>query len=295
MPPRAMWTGQLRFSLVTFAVRLYTATESANRFTLNQLHKDCHQRLKQQMVCPVHGPVERDEIVKGYEYEKDTYVLIEKEELENLKLETTKTIDLVQFVPEGEIDPLYIESPYYLGPDGPVAEEAFRVIREALRKAGRVAIGKLVLHNREHIVAIRPHENGMMLSTLRYASEVRSAAEYFKDVKNGKVDPEQLELAETIIDKKTGKFDPGAFHDRYHDAFLKLVKAKVEGSTPVEVGAPEEAPVSFNFMEALKRSAEQAEKQPGAKPEKAAGKTPRKPAAKSVPAEAPAPKKRKLA
>ncbi len=292
MPPRAMWTGQLRFSLVTFGVRLYAATESAGRVSMNQLHKGCHQRLKQQMLCPVHGPVERDDIVKGYEYEKDTYVIIEKEELDNLKLETTKTIDLVQFVDAGEINPLFIDAPYFLGPDGPVAEDAFRVIREALRKTNRVGVGKLVLHSREHIVALRPEGNGMMLTTLRYASEVRAPAEYFKDIANGQVEKEQLELATTIIKKKSSKFNPAAFTDRYQDAFFKLVKDKVEGAPPIEVRA-EEAPVTFNFMEALKRSVEQAD-QRGETPAPArSAKTPRKPAARSVPADQGAQKQKK--
>ncbi len=302
MPPRAMWTGQLRFSLVTFGVRLYAATESSGRVSMNQLHKGCHQRLKQQMACPVHGPVERDDIVKGYEYEKDTYVIIEKEELDNLKLETTKTIDLVQFVDADEINPLFIDAPYFLGPDGPVAEEAFRVIREALRKSNRVGVGKLVLHNREHVVALRPETNGMLLTTLRYASEVRSPAEFFKDISNGQVDKEHMEMALTIIKKMSSKFNPAAFTDRYQDAFITLVKEKVEGAPPIEV-KEDETPASFNFMEALKRSVEQAkpgEAEPGAEPaaRRAPGqKAPRKPAAKSAPAEqgAQAPKKRKLA
>ena len=303
MPPRAMWTGQLRFSLVTIGVRLYAATESAGRVSLNQLHKGCHQRLKQQMVCPLHGPVERDDIVKGYEYEKDTYVIIEKEELENLRLETTKTIDLVEFVPSDGVDPLFIDAPYFLGPDGPVAEEAFRVIREALRKTDRVGIGKLALHSREHIIALRPSGNGMLLSTLRYASEVRSPVEYFKDIENGQVDKEQLDLAMTIIKKKAGKFDAEEFTDRYQDAFMKLIKDKAQGAVTIEAPA-EEAPVTFNFMEALKRSvedtgerpAEKAEAKSGEKPAKAAGKIPRKPAAKSAPSQPAAQqKKRKLA
>lgn len=276
MPPRAMWTGQLRFSLVTLGVRLYAATESTSRVSMNQLHKGCHQRLKSQLQCPVHGPVERDEIVKGFEYEKDSYVIIEKEELDALKLETTKTIELIEFVDASEIDPLFMDTPYFLGPDGPVAEEAFRVIREALKKSNRVGVGKLVLHSREHIVAVRPHENGMMLTTLRYASEVRSSAEYFKDLGNGKVDKEQLELAQTIIEKKAGEFDASEFQDRYQEAFFALVKAKAEGAAPVQV-REEEAPTTFNFMEALKRSVEQTGPAKPAKKGKA-----RKPAAASV-------------
>jgi len=281
MPPRAMWTGQLRLSLVTLGVRLYSATESASRVSMHQLHRGCHHRLKQKMVCPEHGEVGRDEIVKGYEYEKGSYVIIEKEELDALKLETTKTIDLVQFVEAGEIGQMYVDSPYYLGPDGPVAEEAFRVIREALSKTGRVGIGKLVLQSRERLVALRPKDTGILLTTLRYESEVRSAEPYFKDIRNGEVDAEQLELAETIIERMSSSFDPAAFKDRYKDAFFELVKEKVEGAEPVE--APEEAaPPTYNFMEALKRSVEE-EAAPAKKTSKKKAKTKRKPAAKSEP------------
>ena len=283
MPPRAMWTGQLRLSLVSFGVRLYAATESAQRVSMNQLHKDCHQRLRNQLVCPVHGPVKREEIEKGYEYEKDSYVIINPSDLESLKLASTKTIELVQFVGEDEIEPLYINAPYYLGPDGPVAEEAFRVIREAMRRSKKVGIGKFVLHGRENLVALRVSGKGFLLTTLRYASEVRRGEQFFADVKDGQVDKEQIKLAESIMKAKTGKFEPGKFKDLYKDAFFEIVKAKIEGEQPVFV-EEEEAPKTFNFMDALKQSVTEAQQAaPRKKPTKrTAKKAPKKPAAKSV-------------
>ncbi len=290
MPPRAMWKGQLRLSLVSFGVRMYSATESGARVSLNQLHADCHQRVKNQLTCPVHGPITRDEIVKGYEYEKDSYVLIDEEDLANIRLESTKTIDLVQFVDEGEIDPLYYDSSYFIGPDGPVAEEAFSVIREAMKRAGKVGLGKVVMRSREQVVALSVEGRGFLLSTLRYADEVRQPKDYFSDIRIGDVDEEQVALATSIIESKAKAFDPGAFSDEYREKFFELVKAKLKGAEPVLVDEDEPAQ-SFNFMEALKQSVEDATGKAPAK--KAASKsttkkktarkkTAKKPAAKSA-------------
>jgi len=258
MAPRAMWTGQLRLSLVTFGVRMYAATESSQRVSMNQLHKDCHQRVRQQLVCPTHGPIGRDEIVKGYEYEKDHYVLIEQEDLDAIKLESTKTIEATHFVDPEEIDAMYLDAPYFLGPDGPVAEEPYSVIREAMASSGKVGIGKIVMTGRERIVAIRVLGKGFLMNTLRYPAEIRSEEPYFKDLRSVDVDEEQLALATSIMDKKASSFDPEQFTDRYRDAFFEIVKAKVEGAEPVEVGE-QEAPSSFNFMDALRQSVEEAD------------------------------------
>jgi DNA end-binding protein Ku len=281
MPPRAIWTGQLRLSLVSFGVRLYAATESATRVSMNQLHKGCNQRVRNQLVCPVHGSIDRDQIVKGYEYEKDKYVILAQEDLDAIKLPSGRTIDLVQFVGEGEIDPLYIDAPYYLGPDGPVAEEAFRVIREALREAGKVGIGKLSLHGREHAVMVRPSGKGFLLSTLRYASEVRGGDQFFSDVSDGAADREQLKLAQSIMQSKTAPFDPSAFGDRYQQAFFEIVKAKIQGEQPVLV-EHEEAPSTFNFMDALRLSVEEAQRAAAGKPAAPAKAARKKPPAASV-------------
>lgn len=293
MAPRAMWTGQLRLSLVSFGVRLYAATESSGRVSMNQLHKDCHQRVRNQLVCPVHGPIGRDEIVKGYEYEKDSYVIIEQEDLDNIRLESNKTIELVEFVDADEIDPLYVDSPYYLGPDGKVAEEPFNVIREAMKRAGKVGIGKVVMYGRERIVALQPEGRGFLLTTLRYAGEVRSSEDLFKDIKADSVDEEQLALASSIMEKKAGSFDPSEFTDRYQEAFFEIVKAKVEGQEPVTV-SDEETPRSFNFMDALRQSVEEAERdkeeRPAAEKKTASKKAASKKTSKKAPAKKPAAK-----
>ncbi len=305
MPPRAMWTGQLRLSLVTFGVRMYAATESTRRVAMNQLHEGCNQRVRQQLTCPVHGTIGRDEIVKGYEYEKGSYVIITEEDLETIRLESTKAIELVQFVDANEIDPIYFNAPYFLGPDGPVAEEPFNVIREAMGKAGKIGLGKVVMHGREQVVALKVDGRGFQLTTLRYPSEVRQGEQFFKDVRLIEPEAEMMQLAESIIDKKTSKFDPDAFEDKYKEAFFELVKQKVDGETPVTV-EDEEPAQSFNFMDALRQSVEQsaapapppAAKKPagrsasakGAK--KASSKTAskKKPAAKSVSGSKKAPK-----
>ena len=279
MPPRAMWTGQLRLSLVSFGVRMYAATESSKRVAMNQLHKDCHQRVRNQLNCPVHGAINREDIVKGYAYEKDAYIVIDQEDLEAIRLESTKTIDLVQFVDPDEIDALYFNSPYFIGPDGPVAEEAFRVIREAMRRTGKIGIGKLVLQGREHIVALSVNGKGFLMTTLRYASEVRNGEEIFRDITDGEIDEEQLTLAESIMQSKAASFDPAKFRDQYQEAFFEVVKAKMEGEKPVFV-EDEDTTVAFNFMEALKESVAKVEKGGGKKTTKK--KTKKKPPAKSV-------------
>lgn len=297
MPPRAMWTGQMRISLVSFGVRLFAATESGRTVSMNQLHKDCHQRLKQQMMCPVHGAVTRDEIVKGYEYEKDKYVIMAQEDLDGIRLESTKTIDLVRFVDAGAVDPVYVDSPYYLGPDGPVAAEAFGVIREAMSRAGKAGIGKLVMHGRERVLMVRVKGRGFEVATLRYAAEVRSADDVFEEVKLGPVDEEQLALASSIIQSKSGAFEPAAFEDKYSDAFFEIVKRKVEGRQAEPEGDDVSAPAPINFMEALKASVAAVEQSQGgeASPARAASrskeatgaraKSAKKPASGAKPAE----------
>jgi DNA end-binding protein Ku len=299
MPPRSMWKGQLRLSLVSFGVRLYAATESAGRVTMNQLHADCHQRLKNQLSCPVHGPVGRDEVVKGYEYEKDTYVIIEPDDIEAIRLKSTKVIDLEQFVDAGEIDDMLIDSPYFLGPDGPVAEEPFRVIREAMRETGTVGIGKVVMHSRERVVSIQPQGRGFLLTTLRYANEVRKPDQYFTDVKDDAVNDEQLALARNIIESRRGSFDASAFSDSYRDAFFDMIKTKVAGQKPVIV-EDEQTPTAYNFMDALRESVAQAGSS-AAKPKSKAAtkkkttKKAKKPAAKSVTKKKTVSKKKKRA
>ncbi|MBV8414692.1 MAG: Ku protein, partial [Verrucomicrobia bacterium] len=155
MALRASWSGYLKLSLVTIPIRMYNAIGSSSRVSLNQLHKNCRHRVRQQLVCPEHGKLERDDIVRGYEYEKDKYIVIDESDLEKIKLETTKTIDLTQFVEAGEVDPMFFDKPYYVAPDGPMAEDAFRVVREAMRKSNKMGIGRVVMSGREHVIALR--------------------------------------------------------------------------------------------------------------------------------------------
>lgn len=253
MPPRASWKGNLRLSLVTLPVRLYNAISSTARISLNQLHRETHRRLRQQMIEPELGPVDREDIVKGYEYEKGKYVVVDDSDLEQIRLETTKTIELTRFVDADEVDPLYFDSPYFVAPDGPVGQEAFRVLREAMRRENKIGIGRVVMSNREQIIAIAPHDRGMKLTTLHYASEVRSADNYFDDIEDGDVNEQHLKLAEQLIESSSGPFEPGEFNDRYQDALLEVIKAKLEGAEPV---IPQEAETGriINLMDALKQS-----------------------------------------
>lgn len=254
MPPRATWKGHLKVSLVQFGVRLYNATSSANRIALNQLHRTTNARLKQRLVDPTTGDeAEREEIVKGYEYEKGRYVIIDQADLDQIKLPSTKTIEITTFVDEDTVETIYLNSPYFLAPDGPVAEEAFSVMRDAMRASGKAGIGKLVMAGREHVVAITPHERGMMLNTLRYASEVRTAGPYFEEIHDVEGDESQVAMAEQLIESLSGEFDPESYSDQYQDALLKVVKAKIDGSEPV-IAQEAEAAKTLNFMEALRAS-----------------------------------------
>ena len=253
MAPRASWTGYLRLSLVTIPVRLYNAVSSTSKVTLNQLHKNCNTRLRQQMVCPEHGRVEKEEIVKGYEFEKDRYVVVDEADLQKIKLETTKTIDLIQFVDASEVDAIYFDTPYYVAPDGPVAEEGFRILREAMRLANKIAIGQVVISNREHMVAIQPQDKGLVLNTLHYADEVRNATSYFEEIKTAEVQKPQLDLAQQLVNSLASSFEPAKFRDRYQDALLDVIKGKIAGSEPVIAQKAEMGKV-INLMDALKQS-----------------------------------------
>ena len=253
MAPRASWSGYLRLSLVTIPVRLYNAISSTSKVSLNQLHKDCHLRLRQQMVCPEHGKVEKEEIVKGYEFEKDKYIVIEETDLEKIRLETTKTIELTQFVDVGEVDSIYFNTPYYVAPDGPVAEEGFRILREAMRQANKIAIGQVVISNKELVVALKVQDRGLVLNTLHYAEEVRGSASYFEEIKNGNVDKNHLALAEQLVTSLTSSFDATKFADRYQNSLLEIIKGKIAGAEPV-ISQKAEVGKVINLMDALKQS-----------------------------------------
>jgi DNA end-binding protein Ku len=290
MAPRAYWTGNLKISLVSFGVRLYNAVSESEKVRLNQLHKGCNARIKMPTTCPIHGQVDRSEIVKGYEFEKDKYVVVEQEELDKIKLRSEKTIELTKFVPADSIRDVYLDGAYYMAPDGPVAEEPFRVVRDALEQTGTAGLGKLTLTGRERPILLRPGERGFTLNTLHAANEVRDATPYFDEIKNGAVNKEYMQLATTLIKGKLGEFDPAEFHDTYQDALVELVKSKVAGQAPVIV-QEEDLPAAFNFADALKQSLENVGRPPSeAKPDKPAAGA-KKPPAKSEPAAA---KKQKL-
>jgi DNA end-binding protein Ku len=254
MPPRASWRGSLKLSLVTFPVRLYNAVSTTTRIQLNQLHKKDFRRIRYQLTCPEHGPIEREEIVRGYEYEKGRFVVLEDEDLERVRLETTKSIELTQFVGSDEVPDLYLETAYYVAPDGRIAEDAFRVIREAMAREGKVGIGRVVMSGREVIVALAPFEKGFVLHTLHYAHEVRSAGPYFEELPEKTVDDAELSLATELIRRNTAPFDPAQFTDRYQTALLEVVKGKVKGEVAIVESPPHESAKVINLMDALKRS-----------------------------------------
>jgi DNA end-binding protein Ku len=213
-------------------------------------------RLRQQLVCPEHGKVEKEDIVKGYEFEKDKYVVIDDTDLEKIRLETTKTIEVAQFVDASAVDPIYFNSAYYVAPDGPVAEEGFRVLREAMRQTNKIALGRVVISNKEQVVALKCEDKGLVLNTLHYKEEVRSPAAYFEEIRNGSLDKNQLKLATQLVETFTAPFDPTQFSDRYQDSLLEIIKGKIEGSEPA-ISPKAEMGKVINLMDALKQSLEQ--------------------------------------
>ncbi|MBC2776616.1 non-homologous end joining protein Ku [Parasphingopyxis marina] len=257
--PHAYWKGQIRLALVSIPVEIYTATKSGAKISFRQIHEPSGKPIKYEKVAPGVGPVDTDEIMKGYEFEKGNYVLLEQDEIDAVKLESKKTLELTQFVDAHEISPLYYEKPYYVVPQDELAEEAFVVLREALRKTKKVGLGQLALRGREYVVSLKPCGNGLLLETLRYADEVREGESFFDDIGEEKPDKELLDLAETLIEKKTAPFDAGEFEDRYVDALKRLIakKRKAKGKTiledveDVEIG---EGGNVIDLMAALKKS-----------------------------------------
>lgn len=288
MAARAYWKGQIRLALVSIPVEIFSATKSGATIAFNQIHEPTGKRIKYEKVVPGIGPVDPDEIVKGFQYAKDSYVLLDEEELDAVKLESKKTLELTQFVDHDEIDVLYYEKPYYVVPADDLAEEAFTVLREALRRTKKVAIGQLAMRGREYMISLKPCGRGIVLETMRYADEVNKAQNYFRDIADAEPDEELLELAEALIERKTAKFDPSKFHDRYVEALEELIERKRKGKT---IHAEEEAPPAkgmnvVDLMAALKRSIEK----PGDAGAGARKAPARKPAAKSTAKKAPAKK-----
>ena len=257
MAARSSWKGYLKLSLVTCPVKLYPATSSNERIRFNQLHKDTHNRINMKPVDPELGIVERTDLVKGYEYEDKQYIIIDDSDLEAVRIESSHTINIESFVDEGEVDTIYEDAPYFLAPDGAMAEETFVVLREALRASGKVAIARLVMSSRERVVTIGARDNGMFLHTLRNPSEVRASSEVFDTIPEGKPDAEMLQLAEALIKQKVTKFDPKMYEDRYETALMAMIREKLKGHKPIIADVPERGNV-INLMDALKASLGQA-------------------------------------
>ena len=289
MAPRPTWQGHLRLSLVSCPVALYTATSRTSDVSFNMLHKKTHNRIRMIPTDPDLGPIERSDIVKGYQYEKDQYVIVTPEEIDNVRLESTRTIDIDKFVDEDDIDRLYWNDPYYLVPDGKVAVEAFSVIREAMGRAGKIALGRVVMHQRERLLAMEPRDKGIVAYTLRTYDEVKKPETLFDDIPEVKLDKGMIDIAARIIEQQEGDFDPTGFKDRYEEALRELIKEKEKGvGRVVHADAPEDTNV-VDLMEALRRSLgdkggkagarKTAAKKPAAKkapPKKAAAKAPAK-------------------
>jgi DNA end-binding protein Ku len=280
MAYRPSWQGHVKLSLVTCPVALYTATNSGSDVHFHLINPETNNHIKMVATDPDTGPVDRSELVKGYEVSKGEYVILTDEEIKSVRLESTKTIDIERFVPEADIDRLYWDHPYFLAPDGEMAQEAFNVIRAAMEKAGQIALGRIVLATRERILALEPRGKGIVAYTIRSEDEVRKPDEIFNDIANTKPDPEMISIAEKIIDQREGPFDPSQFVDRYEDALKKLIADKQKGHKVTAVDEAETTNV-VDLMAALRASlAEKDEpKEPAPKP-RAAAKKPAKPKAR---------------
>ena len=278
MPPRSTWKGHLKLSLVSCPVRLYNAVSRADRVSFHLLHKDTHNRIQMKPNDPELGAVERSDLVKGYEYEKDQYVIFEDEDFEKVQIESSQAIVVEKFVDADEVDEIYFDSPYYLAPDGAVAEETFRVVQWAMREKNKVALSRIVLSSRERQIALTVRDKGLLVMTLRNADEVRDAGTFFSDIEDEQPEQEMLDLASALIDQKSAPFDPSEFKDRYQEAVVEMVKGKIKGQEPVIAKAPERGKV-INLMDALRQSLD-GDRKPPAKSQPRAAKAAAKPAAK---------------
>ena len=254
MAPRANWKGYLRLSLVSCPIALYPASSLSEKVSFNRLNRKTGNRLKQQNVDSETGEVvPREDTARGYEVAKGQYLIVEDEELDAVQIESTRTIDIDQFVPKTEIDERHIDSPYYIAPDGQVGQDAFAVIRDTIGKLNMVALGRVVLTRTEHVIALEPKGRGLMGLTPRYPYEVRDEASYFEDIPDLKLPKEMLDLATHIVNTKSGHFDPSQFQDRYENALIDLLKKK-EAGEKIEPAAEAAAPRVVNLMDALRAS-----------------------------------------
>jgi DNA end-binding protein Ku len=254
MAQRPNWKGHLKLSLVSCAVALYPATSTSQRIRFNIINRETGNRIRNEVVDAETGdPVEPEDRVKGYQFEKGHYVLVEDEELDNVALDSTHTIDIEQFVPMSEVDRIYLDESFYLVPEDDISQEAFAVIREAMRKDNLVGLARVVIYRREHLLLLAPRGKGLVATTLRYKTEVRNEKTYFDEIEDIKVPADMLKLAVQILESKKGHFDPSRFEDRYENALKDLIKAKRAGKKPPVVS--EERPSNvIDLMDALRRS-----------------------------------------
>jgi DNA end-binding protein Ku len=273
MAPRANWKGFLRLSLVTCPIALFPATSESEKISFNQINKKTGHRIRYLKVDADTGEeVSNEDIIKGYQVDKDRYLEVTKDELENIALESTRTIEIDEFVPRSEIDDLYLVRPYYIVPDGKVGHDAFAVIRETIRSLDKVALARVVLTNREHVIALEARDKGLMGMLLRYPYEVRDSAEYFDDIRDVKVTKDMLDLAKHIVEQKSGHFKPDKFEDHYESAVAELLAKKQKGLPIAEAKKPAPSNV-VNLMDALRASVKGGQRPAAAeKPAKAAKK-----------------------
>ena len=264
MAPRPNWKGFLKLSLVSCAVALYPATTTNQRIRFNIINRNTGNRIRNEVVDVDTGePVEPEDRVKGYQFEKGQYVLVEEDELDNVALESTHTIDIEEFVPMADVDRIFLDKSFYLVPQDEVAQEAFAVIREAMRKEELAGFARVVIYRREHLLLLQPRGKGLLATALRYKNEVRDEKDYFDDIENIKVPADMLKLAVHILETKKGHFNPGKFEDRYENALQDLIKAKRAGKAPPVVSEPRPSNV-INLMDALRRSAQSERHRPAA-------------------------------
>jgi DNA end-binding protein Ku len=255
MAPRANWKGFLRLSLVTCPIALFPATSESEKVTFNQINRKTGHRIKYLKVDADTGEeVDNEDIMKGYKVDTDSYIEITKEELENIALESTRTIDINEFVPRSDIDDLYLVRPYYIVPDGKVGHDAYAVIRDTIKSMGKVALANVMLTNREHVIALEPRGKGLVGMLLRYPYEVRDESEYFDDIQDVKITKDMLDLAKHIVEQKSGAFEPEKFEDHYEAALVDLINRKRSGERIVDTARPRETGNVISLMDALKRS-----------------------------------------
>ena len=255
MAPRANWKGFLRLSLVTCPIALFPATSDSEKVTFNQINRKTGHRIKYLKVDGDTGEeVDNEDIMKGYKVDADSYIEITNEELENIALESTRTIDINEFVPRSDIDDLYLVRPYYIVPDGKVGHDAYAVIRDTIKSMNKVALATVVLTNREHVIALEPRGKGLVGLLLRYPYEVRDASEYFDEIQDVKITKDMLDLAKHIVEQKSGAFEPEKFEDHYEAALIDLINRKRSGERIIDTTRPRETGNVISLMDALKRS-----------------------------------------